>query len=461
MQPYGLELSIYAANLKYEKIPHEIVNQIKVLVLDTMGVALFGSSLAWCKTVKDYSMYMGGPKEATLWGGGEKVAAPNAALANGTFCHCFELDETHRKSWLHAFGVTLPAALAVGETNGLSGKELITALAASVDINIRVALAINIEIVNRYGLHPTGGLGHFGAAIAAGKSLRLPAEKIASAFGLAGSRAMGTEIIKVDGSHLKRLYSGRAAHNGVESALLAMRGFEGPIRILEGEYGGIFDVLWGVCNEKKYDYELLLKDLGNDFSELLNIGIKPYPLHLHTHPSVDLALQIRRENNLDWQDIKSVEIWTRTRNVKRLAHRTPETVMLAQQSIPYVVAASFVDGRFGVEQLSLDRLKDEKIREFSEKRVQLIADEEMDKVFPSKDPAVMCVQTYDGRLIKKRTDFSRGNPECPLSIDEIKGKYYDLAGKVMPMDKLVEIENMVLNLENCNDVKEITDLLGK
>ena len=462
MDAYGLQMAKYASALQYDRIPREVTEWVKVLVLDTLGVAVFGSHLPWCRTVIDYSRYLAGPREATLWGSkGEKVAAPNAALANGTCCHCFELDETHRKSWLHAFGVTLPPALAIGEGNGLTGKELIAVLVAAVDINIRVAMALNIEVVNRYGLHPTGGLGHFGAAIAASKALRLPAEQMARAFGLAGSRAMGTEIIKVDGSHLKRLYSGRAAHNGVESALLAKMGFEGPLRILEGEYGGIFDVLWGVCDQKKYDYGLLTQGLGDDFSELLQIGIKPYPLHLHTHPSVDLALDILKGESLDWKSIKSVEIRTRTRNVNRLSHRRPATVMLAQQSIPYAVSAAFVDGAFGVDQLSPEKLQDENILEFSEKKVFLIADEAMDRAFPEKDPAEMVVKTSDGRVFTKKTNHSRGNPESPLSLGDIKDKFHNLAGRVLPKEQLSKLEDAVLNLEKCTHVGQLTSLLCK
>ncbi len=461
MEPYALQLSRYAADLRYEAIPAPVAERMKLLVLDTLGVGVFGAQLPWCKTVYDYAAYLAGPAESTLWGLGKgKVAAPNAALANGTSCHCFELDETHRKSWLHAVGVTLPAAMAIGETNGLTGKELIATLVAAVDVNIRVALSIDIERLNRRGLHPTGALGHFGGAIAAAKALRLDAPGIASAFGLAGSRAMGTEIIKVDGSHLKRLYSGRAAHNGVESALLAQRGLDGPVHIIEGEYGGIFDVLWGVTETPGYDLTRLTTGLGSDFSELLQIMIKCYPLHSHVHPAVDVALDLANENDLDWRDIEKVTLRTRTRNATRLAHTAPATVMLAQQSFPYTVAASFVDRTFGVDQVANERLSDPRLIDFATHRVRLIADPEMDRIFPEDDPADMEVRMKSGKVFHKRTENGRGTPKQPLSTEQVTAKFRGLASRVLPDDKVQGLQERVLRLEECDDVREISALLS-
>ena len=227
------ELARFAAELTYDKIPAPVIERIKLCILDSFGCGIFGSTLPWAKIVADFSKDLGGKRESAVWGRNFKVSAPNAALANGTAVHSFELDDLHKTSIVHPGSVVLAPALAMAESvGGCSGQEFLTAVIAGYEVAIRVGMSVGTSHLQR-GFHPTGTNGTFGAGAAAGRILKLDADLMTHALGIAGTQAAGLMAAQYS-AMVKRMHAGRAAQSGVYGALLAQRGLR---RLLQGDGG--------------------------------------------------------------------------------------------------------------------------------------------------------------------------------------------------------------------------------
>ena len=242
-------LARFVAELVYERIPQPVVERIKLCLLNTFGCGLFGSTLPWTRIVGAFAQDLGGTQEATLWGRTFKVPAPNAALANGTAVHSFELDDLHKTSIVHPGGVVVTPALAMAEhIGGCDGKEFLAAVVAGYEVAIRVGMSVGTSHLQR-GYHPTGTNGTFGAGAASGRILKLDSDKMTHTLGIAGTQAAGLMAAQFS-AMVKRVHAGRAAQSGVYAALLAQRGLTGITNILEADYGGYCSVMADVCDKR-------------------------------------------------------------------------------------------------------------------------------------------------------------------------------------------------------------------
>lgn len=458
---YTTALAKYVAELTLDRVPKAIVEKTKLHILDGIGCGIHGSTLPWSKQILEVFRQPGGPPEATVWGEGCKLPVASAALINGSFNHAFELDDVEaRLIWTHPTGPCLAASLAMGERFGGSGAELLAAVIAGTDVTVRTCVAINLpELAVPRGLHPFA-LAVLGPAASAARMLRHSTEQVESSFGIAGTESSASEIVKFSGSHLKRLYAGRLARTGVEAALLTDHGFYGPATILEGDYGGMFVKYWGLGHEDKYDFELLTKGLGVDYSLMNRVGIKPYPAHIHMHVGVDLALQLRREHRLTAEDVQEVIYTTRTRNAKRFAHYEPADIVLAQQSIPFTVASALVHGEYTIDQVREKYLRDSQILEVARK-IKLVPDASLDEALTQNiDRARMEIKTTGGKSFSASLDNSKGSVERPLTKDEVLAKYFRLAQTKVQRSTAQAIADIVFDLENLRDVTQLAKLTG-
>jgi len=230
----GLTRSLagFIADLQPESISESVERVLQKALVDAVGCGLFGLTTRWGTIIREFSAQQGGPQESTLWGGGGvKVSSMNAVLAAGTAIHSFDFDD-HCRAKIHMGAVVIPTVLALCEHTPVSGRTLLTAVAAGYETMIRVSLAANPGAARMRGWHLTGTCGTFAAAAAASVVLGLDAETTASALGLAGTQSAGLWAFNVDGAMSKRLHPGRSAQSGIMAALLAARGFQGPRFIL-------------------------------------------------------------------------------------------------------------------------------------------------------------------------------------------------------------------------------------
>ncbi len=427
------ELARFVAELTYEKIPPPVIEHIKLCLLDTLGCGLFGSTLPWARIVADFAQDLGGKRESTVWGHNFKVSAPNAALANGTAVHSFELDDLHKVAIVHPGSIAATPALAVAECiDGCNGKEFLTAVVAGYEVAIRVGISVGTSHLQR-GFHPAATNGTFGAGAAAGRIIRLDPDVMTHALGIAGTQAAGLMAAQYS-AMVKRVHAGKAAQSGVYAALLAQRGLTGITNILEADYGGYCKTMSDAS-----DIDKLTAGLGEEF-ETARVGFKPYSAGGSTHTAHEAIKSIMETNTLTADIIEKITIRATTATYRHTSWEyKPEGVTAAQMNMQYVVAVTALEHDIFIDQFTEEKVKDPKIIELSRK-VEVVPDSELDKLGPEFRHAVIAeIRTADGRTFSERTDTAKGSDRKPMSSDEVLHKYQILAGKVLSKSRVAEL----------------------
>lgn len=443
-------LARFASELTYDEIPASVIEHVKLCVLDTFGCGLFGSTLPWARIVADFVQELGGRQESAVWGRPFKVPAPDAALANGTAVHSFELDDLHKTSIVHPGGAVVTSALAMADCVGrCAGKEFMTAVVAGYEVAIRVGMSVGTSHLQR-GFHPTGTHGTFGGGAAAGRVLNLKTEEMTHSLGIAGTQAAGLMAAQY-ASMVKRMHAGRAAQSGVYGALLAQRGLTGITNILEAEYGGYCKVM-----ADGSDLDKLTSGLGTNF-ETEHVGFKPYAAGGSTHTAHEAVKSLILKHHLTAEMISRITIYATTATFNHTSWEyQPGGITSAQMNMQYVVAVTVLEGDIFVDQFTEEKANDSNIIEFTRK-IEVIPSHDLDQLGPEFRHTVIAeIRTADGRSFKERVDTARGSNRKPLSTQEIIEKYRILAGKVCDAKEVATIQDMVMNLEKVLDVREMS-----
>ncbi|MGB6538756.1 MAG: MmgE/PrpD family protein [Xanthobacteraceae bacterium] len=327
-------LAEFASTLRYEDIPASVIAITKTCLIDTVGVALFGSGLPWSRSVEHFARQTAAQGASTILSASlPQVSAPAAALANGTFAHAFELDNLRQPSaGVHPGATAHVAALAVAQAQKASGRDFLTALVAACECMLRIGLAAR-QTSEQLGFHAPGLTGVFGSAIAASRLLGHDGQRTAMALGIGGSFCSGLLAFAKagNGAMVKRLHMGRAAEGGVVAATLAGSGFEGPDVVLEGKFG-FLDVY-----ARDGDPALLVEGLGTRWDSL-NIRFKMFPCHVTAQAPVRAIRQLAREHGFDAHQVARLVIEAGEKVLTHHADREPHDVGTAQYSVPFCVA---------------------------------------------------------------------------------------------------------------------------
>jgi 2-methylcitrate dehydratase PrpD len=365
-----VQLAEYAAGLRYEDLPAEVVACARDCIIDTVAACICGSALPWSRIVIDYAERTGPGGTSRILGRGSPVQAPSAALANGALAHAFELDALTRPgAGAHPGATVLPPALAVAQEARVnaSGRALIAAFVAGNEVMIRIGRATGHTNEAR-GFHAPGTTGPFGAAVACGHLLGLDAGRMANALGLAGSLAGGLlEFARGDGGMVKRLHLGRASEAGVLAASLAHAGFTGPRTVIEGEFG----FLRVFCTE--FDETALTRNLGHEYVTLSTV-LKRYPVHATAHAAVRAVRDLQTEHRFSVGDIETITVTGNKRMIERHNIAEPADLMLAQYSIPFCVALALYREARDPESYDESALADPQIRALT-RRVHLVPEQ--------------------------------------------------------------------------------------
>lgn len=448
------QLAEFAAQLRLDGVPADAVKHLRLCVLDTIGVGLFGSVLTWNKVLARLIQGQGGKEESTLWGRGTKVPSSNAALVNGMMIHGFELDDLHKEAIVHCGSVVVPAALAVSEMTGVStGPDLVAAIVAGYEVMIRVGTCMGTPHLLR-GYHPTGTCGVFGAAAAAGNILGLNGNEMVNCLGIAGSCSAGLMAAQY-GAMVKRMHAGRASQAGVMAALLAKNGFTGIADVLEAEYGGFCNTLSDGSDQKKLTDGLFTK------FKITEVGFKPYSCGGSTHTSIDAILRLTRKYSFSANDVERIEVktTTATKNHAGWAY-TPSGVVAAQMNIPYVIAITLLEGAPFVDQFTEEKVSNPTVVALT-KKIEVLADVGMDGLGPDHRHAVVVrVTLKDGRKFEETVHSAKGSSTNPMSEPEIVNKFRKLAQRVVGVSTADEIISKVNSLEKLTGVQGLTSLLN-
>ena len=438
-----VRLAEYAAGLRYEDLPPDVVQCAKDCITDTVAVVVLGNGLPWSRIIAAYAQRVGaGGRSRILGAEGPSVQAPAAALANGTLAHAFESDNlTKPGAGVHPGATLLPPGLAVAQERGNSGRELITAVVAGFEVMYRIGYATK-HSNERRGFHAPGTTGPFGAAVAAGVLLKLDAERMTNAIGIAGSLAGGLmEFARSGtGAMVKRLHLGRASESGVMAANLAADGFTGPRSVLEGEAG----FLKVFCTE--WDMADLTRGLGSEFMTL-RLCLKRFPVHMTAHTAVQAVLELQAEHRFAGADVDRVTVAGTERMATINNIPDPTDIMMAQYSIPFCVAlALFRDPR---DPASFDdsALADAAIRDMCA-RVSIVVADPPTKVVGA---SIVTIQLKDGRSLTREVEEFNGTPARPLDRGELCDKFTTLT-RVRYGVASAELFERLQNLENETDL---------
>ena len=440
----------FVVGTRYENLPEEVICQTKQCVLDFLGVALAGSKVGLAPVITDMICAMGGEKEATVIGDGRRIPALKAALINGIAGHTLDMDDGHRYAGAHPGVVVIPAALALGERENSTGKDLIEATVVGYETFIRIASGIN-PLHAQKGFHTTGTVGPFGAAAACAKLLGLDEKGVENALSIAGLQGAGLLEVTNSGQMMKPLHAGRAVEAGVLATLLAGKGAQGPDSIFEGEKG-FFQAFSDVSEPRR-----VIRGLGRDF-EIMNTYFKLHATCRGTHASVDAVMEICKNYDIGPEDIKDIEIETFPHALKLCGHIVhPENILGAKFSIPYAVAMAVTLGDLAVDRFTEENIHDEHIKNLAGK-VKACVGEEWAKCYPHKRGASARITTYSGQSYSFALPLAKGSPENPAGLEDLKEKFHANASHAIVSAQATKLADQILNLENLL-VRDIVELL--
>jgi aconitate decarboxylase len=447
-------LAEYITAYSYKDIPPEVVSHVKFSLIDSLGCALFGSTLPWGKIITSFTKELGKGKGALIWGDGAEVPSTSAPLANGTLIHSFEMDDLHRVGVIHPGSEAIPAADAlVRHIGDVDGKRFLAAVAVGYEVGCRVGMTGGAAQLRR-GFHPSATSGTFAAGAAAAKMLRLNLPKTVHALGIAGTQAAGLMAAQ-HASMVKRMHPGRSAQAGVYGALLAAKGFTGIEDVLEAPYGGFCSTFID-----KPDLSHLTDRLGERF-ETLNVGFKPYPCCGSNHTSIDALKKILREHpEVTAENVEKLRIRT-TRATKLHVGwpYEPKTMTTAQMNLLFCVAVLLHDRDFFVDQVTEKSIRRSDVLQTT-KKIEVLEDPQFDALGDEGRHGVeLEVQMKDGKNYSEKVLHAKGSDKHPMTREEVLKKFRLLASRVLSRVRVDKLEDTLLNLERLDDAKKIGKLI--
>ncbi len=445
------ELATFVAELGFVDLPTDVTERAKRLILDLSGIIIRArhdaeSTPSLISAVEKLGLADGA---CSVMGDTRCYAPTAAALINGTLAHSLDFDDTHAEGSIHSSAPIVPAALAAAEMTDRSGRELITAVVAGYEVQIRLSLALNPSVHYAQGFHPTATCGVFGAAAAAAKLLGLDVDGVRNAFGIALSQAAGSMEFLVDGAWTKRSHVGQAAQNGLICAVLAAEGFIGPKEAFEGR-AGLFSAYSPASEPEK-----AVKGLGSDW-ETLRLAVKPYPSCRYSHAAVDGIISLKGRHGIDDNDIEEIEIGLPETGWKIIGgpddKTDPHCVVDAQFSMPFCAAVAAREGGLSWDDYG-KHLSDETTRDLT-RRVRVTVDPRAEAEFQSNMSGSTRIRTKKGTF-ETFVTMPKGEPGNFLDDDEFLRKFEGLCAPYLGQARSGRLAEALLTLEQANTVGSV------
>jgi len=431
-------LARFIGNFRAARLPAAVRARTLELVFDGSGALVSAANPRFStgRLIAGLVASQGGKPQASIVGHGFRSSVVNAALANGTMGYASDVEPHHPEAILHPIAVMIPTALAVGESVGASGAEFLAAVALGCEIEYRVSMALGPAEQYALGFHPSAVCGCFGATAAAAFLLKLEPEAVVRALGLAACQASGMMAWESDPTENARPFQmGVAARNGVTAALLAKSGFGGPDAVFDHGHT-IFRAF-----SRKPRPEKLIAGLGARWDGVMELAFKPYSCVSFLHPALDALLGLVRENDLAPDDIKSL-----TLKFPRDGIHCVDGNPLKSHCAQYILPVAVADRGLAVADIFVDRRRSDRSVAALGKRVRVVSDPQLDKLFPDFYASIVVVVTRDGRRFTRRNDIARGYPETPLTPEELIAKFERLAGSVMSGPRVKALGRAVMAL---------------
>lgn len=490
-------LAALTAGLRIEEVPEAVSLRARHLILDAIGCALASRREDYAARFFAATCALndgGGPGSEPaasaassargLIGYAERLPLRDAAMMNGVLAHGLDYDDTHMAGVIHLTVSVLPAVLAVGAARRVSGSAMLAAYIAGVEAGARIASVVKSGL-HAHGFHPTGVVGAFASALAAGRLMGLDAEALVRAQGIALSLASGSLQFIEDGSWTKRLHPGWAAQAGITAATMAAHGIAAPHAPYEGRYG-FYRLYLGQTEHALIDPALALAGLsdvdggengGGDRVgtrgsgstapkvtqwELNNVAIKPFPMCHFVHASIDAAVALHRQG-VRPDAVRAIEVLVPAGVITAVcepasAKRRPQSDYDAKFSLPYAVASGLLRGKLGLAELVPAAWRDPAACALMDCVTYV---EDAASTFPQHYTGEVRVTLADGRVLNHRESINRGHAERPLTNADVVAKFSSNAALYFSQEHADTVRAQVLDLDRLTDVRVLEDLLAR
>ena len=434
------QLADYAIKEQTSVLSAEVIHHAKRAVIDWYAALLPGSIVAPA-TVLEQAFAEDLDHGNARLASGRRATLRAAALINGAASHSVEFDDIYRDAGYHPGSPVISAALAAAQTIGASGETFLRGVIVGYEVSTRIGEAI---MPSHYKFwHTTGTVGSFGAAAAVATVLGCNREQFAHALGTAGSFASGLQQAFRSQCMTKPLHGGHAADVGAMAAMGAAKGLTGALDMLEGEVG------FGAAMSVNPDWAKAVKDIGVDY-HITRVTFKNHGCCGHTFAPIDGVLHLQKTHGFTWRDVKRVRIDTYKAGTDITNNPHPEGEYQAKFSLQYVIAHALVHGSVRLVAFAPERLLDPDVRGVLA-RVEVVADPELSKGYPNQRAAQVEVELNDGRVLKHFQPTRKGDPEMPLSDDEVNDKFLELATPVIGEVKARELLAALWSLDKRAD----------
>ena len=391
------KIAQFVVNAKYEKLPPQAIATAKVAVRDCLGVALAGSKEEDAKICAEIARQEHAKEETTVIGQGFKSSALNAGLANGTAAHAMDFDHSFTLMGQPTSPI-IPAAFALGEALGASGRQIIEAYAAGYEVTAKIVHSLRDS--EHDGWHAPSTLGVFGAAAACAKLLGLNASQVEMALGMSASMAGG--IVANFGTMTKPLHAGLGARNGVLAAKLAAGGYTANGKAIESGFG-----FYKVLHQGTPIDEKPIEELGRSYALVSDgIRIKPYPCGGLTHQAIDSILEFRAKNGLTAEMVERVDVDVVKHTFERIVFKVPQTSIQGKFCMPYLVARALIDGKVSLHAFTDAAVRDQNVLKLAE-RVQMNLDNNLKKTDPGGRPCRVTVRLKNGQVLSREAQHAK------------------------------------------------------
>jgi 2-methylcitrate dehydratase len=443
----------WAAALEYKHLSPEAVYQAKRFLLDSVGCALGGYQQHDVVLALEVLNEVAGRGPSTVIGTGKKIDPISASLANALMIRCMDYNDIYWKQDPSHPSDIFPAAMACSERAQSDGKELIVGCVLGHEFEMRLCEAAFPGIRERGWHHAT--LTAFVSPIVAGRALHLSWEQIQHAIGISASRhcTMGA-VTAGKLTMMKNTVDPMATQSGVLAALLAEKGYTGPEHVIDGKEG------LAHCYGPEWKLNVLTDGLGDGW-RITQCGMKFFPTEALTHAPISAVLDLVKENGLHPESVEKIQIRSLARAADILSDPSkydPHTKETADHSLPYVIAAGLVDRQVTPAQFEMKKIMDPLIRA-QLRKVEVVADPEIEKVFPALQRVIVNIATTDGRSFSKQLDYPKGDPRNPLSDAEIEEKFRALAEGVLSEKAQKKLIGTIWGLEKCASVTRLMAMM--
>ena len=444
------KLAKFIAETDFEYIPKEAVHVAKKAILDWVGVTIAGANEPVARILAEQVKRMGAIGEAGVICRAFRTSTDLAAWVNGTASHALDYDDTFPNAAGYNFHPTVPilsAVLALAEKMSVSGKDVLTAYIVGIEVESRIGASMG-RYSSEIGWHPTPVIGTMGAVAASANILKLNMQRVRMALGIASSLSSG--LLQNFGTMTKPLHAGNSAKNGIVAALLAKNGFTGNESIMERNFGFCSMFSGGKVNGLGKNEQ----DLGKTWHIISpGISFKPYPCCRSTHSSIDASLYLRNAPGFDASQVVKIICKTSPQHLKLARFHRPKSAYEGKFSIPYCIAAALLSGKVLLEDFAEEKVSDPEAQALLSKVEFLHPGEYHEDPMSLAQEVVL--KLSNGAEYACRVDTPKGDPQNPMTEDELSMKFKDCARMSLPQIEIEKVLEMLGKLESLDNISEL------